>query len=892
MIRAATNDRTASALLLSLVLLAAGLAGCTVPPPVPEDPPLFAQKWGSYGPGNGQFNVLTGVAVDAAGNVYATDSGNDRVQKFSGSGVLLTSWGGYGTANCQMKFHTGIAVGPTGDVFVLDSKNYRVQKFTPTGAYLGQWGSYGTADGQFRMHRGIAVDSLGNVFVSDAMNHRVQKFTSAGVFLSKWGSYGDGDGQMKFPRGVAVDAAGFLYVADYANHRVLKFDGSGVYLGKWGGQGAAEGQFSSPYGVAVDHDGDVYVTDVYNHRVQKFNPFGGFLSAWGAHGSGNGAFDEPYGIAVDSTPQVFVVDGGNDRIQKFRYVVDSIDVGVLVDGAPWAGPINYTLTGPQSYAGTTAPHFVPSAPAGSYTLAYLSGGPPGAYFLNSTFLGPKTLTAGGAIEFTLNFTRPTAMHVQATLNGLPWSGPLNHSISGFDPNTYAWSSYPGTSAPQTTNVTPGTMTVTVPGVGTGPGALYYASYVSGGPPGANLTGTTSTDGPILLGHHTKTVTFHFRTYGLGPNTIVVNATLDGLPWTGNVSSQVDLFAIPQPPGSSFVLASAPQVLSNLPQQNLTLTDPATGATGPGAYYVIQYLGGGPPGATFAGVAPTFWTVLHQNGTKTFTLQFITPPATTGSVVVDATLDGLPWTGAVAYTLAGPQTVSGSSASQTHAGLLPGSYTLAYVSGGPPGASLAAVAPTATQAVTLGNATTFTMHFRSKPVTGALSVNATLDGAPWTGPVNYTLSGAQTILGTAAPQTFVGAAGTYTLAYGSGGPAGAVFSGVTPTATQTLAGGGTVGFTLAFKRAAPVPTGSIEVLATAAGAGGAAPWTGPVSYTLTGPQNVTGAAAPQTFSGLPVGTYTLTYVSGGPPGMTLFSTTPSATQTLTSGGTLVFRLNFR
>ena len=886
------RDLTAPALCLAAILLAAGLAGCTVPPPVPEAPPVFAQKWGNYGPIGGQFNVLTGVAVDAAGDVYATDSANNRVQKFTGAGVLLTSWGDYGSANGEMKFPSGIAIGPSGDVYVIDSKNYRIQKFTPAGAYLGQWGSYGTADGQFKMPRGIGVDALGNVFVSDALTHRVQKFTGAGAFIGKWGGYGGGDGQMKFPRGLAVDASGFVYVADYTNHRVQKFDGSGIFLGKWGGQGAADGQFSYPYGVAVDHDGDVYVTDVHNHRVQKFTSFGGFLSAWGTHGGDNGEFAEPYGIAVDAATNVFVVDGGNDRIQKFRYVVDSIDVNVLVDGALWSGPVNYTITGPQSYPGTAAPHFVSPAPAGSYTVAYLSGGPPGATFLNSTFLGPKTLVPGGAIDFTLNFTRPTAVRALATLDGLPWSGPLNHTISGFDWNTYASYSYAGTSAPQTTNVAPGTMVVTVPGVGTGFGAGYFVSYVSGGPPGANLTGTTSPSGSVLFAHETKTVTFHFRTHGLGPDTIVVNATLDGAPWTGNVSYRVDLFAIPQPAGSSFVLGSVPHVLSNVPQHSAIQTDPAMGVTGPGAIYFIQYLSGGPPGAALSGFLPAFWTILHHNATKTFTLQFVSPPPTTGSATVDATLDGLPWTGPVAYTLAGPQTVAGTAAPQTHANLAPGSYTLTYASGGPAAATLSGVSPTGAQAVTVGNATAFTLHFRSKPVTGVLAVNATLDGAPWSGPVSYTLSGAQTILGAAAPQTFVGAAGAYTLAYGSGGPPGATFSGITPAATQTLAGGGSVGFTLAFKREAPVETGAIEVLATAAGAGGAAPWSGPVSFTLTGPQNVSGVSAPQTFTGLPVGTYTLTYVSGGPPGMAPYSTTPSATQTLAPGGTLVFRLNFR
>lgn len=45
-------------------------------------PPEYCTQWGGYGSGPGQFIDPSGVAVDAGGNVYVADFGNNRIQKF------------------------------------------------------------------------------------------------------------------------------------------------------------------------------------------------------------------------------------------------------------------------------------------------------------------------------------------------------------------------------------------------------------------------------------------------------------------------------------------------------------------------------------------------------------------------------------------------------------------------------------------------------------------------------------------------------------------------------------------------------------------------------------------------------------------------------------------
>lgn len=307
--------------LLAVTLWTSFISGSLVSPASAESYG-FLQKWGSKGISDGQFQSPGGVAVDASGNVYVADTGNNRIQKFSSAGTWLVSWGGRGTGPGLFSAPDGVAVDGAGNVYVADTSNNRIQKFTSDGQFITGWGTRGAGTGQFSSPRGVAVDGAGNVYIADTGNSRIQKFSANGDFLATWGTRGSGDGQLSSPEAIAVDSGGNIYIADTGNSRVEKLDSGGAFVTTWGSPGTPPEQFSSPRGIAVDGAGNVYVADSLNNRTQKFTSAGTFRATWGGLGTRDGEFFNLEGVAVDSAGSVYVADTGNNRIQVFSITRD------------------------------------------------------------------------------------------------------------------------------------------------------------------------------------------------------------------------------------------------------------------------------------------------------------------------------------------------------------------------------------------------------------------------------------------------------------------------------------------------------------------------------------------------------------------------------------------
>ena len=217
--------------------------------------PVFGTGTGPqlvFGPGGAETHVgrnfisPEGVAVDAAGNVYVTDIGQQAVFKVTPRGAQTTVGSG-------LEEPEGVAVDGAGNVYITDSQVPAVFKVTP-GRVQTQIGS------GFSFPSGVAVDGAGNVYVSDPFVPTVFKITPAGTQTMVGSGYNT-------PVGVAVDAAGNVYVADTFDAAVFKITPGGT-------QTMIGSGLISPAAVAVDAAGDVYITDSATDSVDEVTPDG------------------------------------------------------------------------------------------------------------------------------------------------------------------------------------------------------------------------------------------------------------------------------------------------------------------------------------------------------------------------------------------------------------------------------------------------------------------------------------------------------------------------------------------------------------------------------------------------------------------------------------------
>jgi sugar lactone lactonase YvrE len=233
----------------------------------------------------------------------------------------------------QMYMPRNVLVTRAGDIYVSDSGNNRIQQYSPEGVFIRQWGYPGASYGSFSSPGGLAEDSQGNILVADSGNARIQRFDSSGNFQKAWTATG-----LIGPNDVAIDADDNVFVVDRGGERVWKFDTNGTALAAWGGHGSETGKFNDPSGLGLDGSGNVYVADRGNSRVQVFDNDGTFLRL--ANNDPQALLYAPVDVAVGASGSVYVLDesavavtvyGPDGLAQKVWYASVSAPQGIAID---------------------------------------------------------------------------------------------------------------------------------------------------------------------------------------------------------------------------------------------------------------------------------------------------------------------------------------------------------------------------------------------------------------------------------------------------------------------------------------------------------------------------------------------------------------------------------
>ena len=164
-----------------------------------------------------------GLGFDRKGDLFVTDVSGPfhRVHEFGPDGKLIRTIGDVG----MFSFPNGVAVDANGLVYVTDSNNGRLVVFNADGKQRSVI-SRGPREGDLGLPRGAAIDDQGRLYVADTSAHTVQVYKAltetdrAPAFVGRFGVEGTQDGAFAFPNGVAVDTRGRIYVTDLANNRV------------------------------------------------------------------------------------------------------------------------------------------------------------------------------------------------------------------------------------------------------------------------------------------------------------------------------------------------------------------------------------------------------------------------------------------------------------------------------------------------------------------------------------------------------------------------------------------------------------------------------------------------------------------------------------------------
>lgn len=332
-------------------------------------------------PLSAELSNPNGVYVDKAGNVFVSDTGNQRIREITGgtAGAINTFMGGGSGGDGQAATGTyamlanpyQVAVDSSNNFYIADTSNNRIRVVNTQNTAIvvagvpiqpgdiatvagngdiGYTGDNGPAlSATLNSPFGLAVDAIGDIFIADSYNGVLREVDTAGIITTLSVSK-----SLNLPSSLVFDKAGNLFVADPAAQLIWEVSGSTItavagngtagYSGDRGPATAA--QLNVPFGVAVDGNDNFFIADANNNVIRcviglaggcgdakKKYPVGTILTyAYNGginfHGDGgpalNGSRWYPNEVAVDSRGNLFVGGGQNPLVQRVDLTAGTI----------------------------------------------------------------------------------------------------------------------------------------------------------------------------------------------------------------------------------------------------------------------------------------------------------------------------------------------------------------------------------------------------------------------------------------------------------------------------------------------------------------------------------------------------------------------------------------
>jgi len=361
------------------------------------------------------------VAVDAAGNLYISEFGGNRVRKVTPDGLISTAAGtgiagfrgdGGPASAAQLAFPAGLALDRQGNLYIADSQNQRVRKLLPGGQISTVLG--GTGPYSLLTPIAVAVDLAGQVYVAGA-TAVVQEYTAANKWIVAAGTgaagfSGDGGAanaaQLTAPLDLAVDPSGGFYIADQTRVRQVASNGTigtiagDDYLHAIGdGSNATAALLYLPAAVALDSLGNLFIGDTGTQRARSVSPAGIVSTAAGTGVASPGAdatvaaattLMNPMGVAVDQFGNLLIAEMGAHRIREVSTggrIYTIVGTGVAGLGPESMPAIETQLRAPRGlcldrtgalYVVDTANHRVLRVPPGGLVTTAAGNGASGA----------------------------------------------------------------------------------------------------------------------------------------------------------------------------------------------------------------------------------------------------------------------------------------------------------------------------------------------------------------------------------------------------------------------------------------------------------------------------------------------------------------------------------